>query len=339
MAVDRRIAVHRYKLTERSGTLRRMQPWPTWREAMGAALAGYARRPGGVAGDFRTSVHVGDQFATALLQLLTDVDAALDHPDPLDLVDLGAGGGELAAAVLRLAPRGLQERLQITCVELRERPTGLPAEIGWTRELPRSLHGLVVANEYLDDVPCEVVLGTDDGARLVMVGPDGSEALGPPPSGPDLAWLQRWWPVDPGDRAEVGRYRDLAWAGVIQALDSGVALAIDYAHTHQQRLVGTFSAGTLTGFRDGRRCPPVPDGLANVTAHVALDACADAGLAAGASHALLTTQREALRALWAAQPQNRLHKLAQRSELSDPRGMGGFTWLLQRKQCTLPDSL
>ncbi|MYS43043.1 hypothetical protein GTY23_17755, partial [Streptomyces sp. SID5998] len=64
-----------------------------------------------------------------------------------------------------------------------------------------------------------------------------------------------------------------AWAGAVSRLRRGLAVAVDYAHTAADRP----PFGTLTGFRDGRETAPVPDGSCDLTAHVALDACAAAG--------------------------------------------------------------
>ena len=55
--------------------------------------------------------------------------------------------------------------------------------------------------------------------------------------------------------------------------------------------------GTLTGYRDGAVVAPIPDGTCDITAHVALDACAEAGRRAGAISTGLSTQRDALGAL------------------------------------------
>ena len=157
-------------------------------------------------------------------------------------------------------------------------------------ELP-SVTGLLVANEWLDDVPLDVVEQTTDGPRLVLVDADGAESLGPPPDPADRAWLDRWWPLaEIGDRAEVGRPRDDAWAAAVGRIDRGVAVAIDYGHEATGRPVG----GTLAGYRAGALVPPVPDGRANLTAHVALDSVAAAGRAAGAGDTRLDDQRTAL---------------------------------------------
>lgn len=139
-----------------------------------------------------------------------------------------------------------------------------------------------------------------DVPRLVLVRQDGTERLGEPLSCAEAEWLARWWPQAPeaGLRAEIGLPRDTAWASAVATVDRGLAIAVDYAHTRDTRP----PFGTLTGFREGRETAPVPDGSCDITAHVALDACAEAGgVAATTAHALpgarLLTQRAALRAL------------------------------------------
>ena len=60
------------------------------------------------------------------------------------------------------------------------RPAGLDPAIAWTTALPEAVDGLVVANEWLDDVPCHVVEVDRDGVpRVVHVDPaTGNESLG-----------------------------------------------------------------------------------------------------------------------------------------------------------------
>jgi SAM-dependent MidA family methyltransferase len=331
-----------------------------WREAWTTAQygpAGFYRRGEAPARHFRTSVHASALFAGAILGLLRRVDHALGQPDALDLVDVGAGRAELLLTVQELAEPEMRGRLRLTAVEVTDRPLNLPAGIGWRAEVP-PLTGLLVANEWLDDVPVEVVEQTEDGPRLVLVAPDGEESLGGLPSREDAAWLARWWPgwappgadsgtaVQVGDRAEVGRGRDDAWAAAVRRVRRGVAVTIDYAHRRDDRP----SHGTLSGYRDGRAVRPVPDGSCNLTAHVALDACAAAGSRAGATETLLTTQREALRALGVSgaqppvdlartDPERYLRELAaagQAAELTDAAGLGAFGWLAQAVEVPMP---
>ncbi|WP_232265547.1 SAM-dependent methyltransferase [Streptomyces pactum] len=170
----------------------------------------------------------------------------------------------------------LRERLRPYAVERAARPDGLDPRITWTGTPPTGVRGLLFANEWLDNVPVEVAETDPDGVpRQVLVAADGAERLGTPVAGPDARWLERWWPVagEPGARAEIGRPRDLAWAAAVRCLRAGLAVAVDYAHTRDTRP----PFGTLTGYREGREVRPVPDGGCDITAHVALDACAAAG--------------------------------------------------------------
>ncbi|MBM0240015.1 SAM-dependent methyltransferase, partial [Micromonospora sp. ATA32] len=102
-------------------------------------------------------------------------------------------------------------------------------------------------------------------------------------------------PTATSGRAEIGRTRDEAWADAVRKIDRGLALAVDYGHTRDERPVD----GTLTGYRAGRQVAPVPDGSCDVTAHVAVDSVAAAGATVAGRTYTLVSQREALRALGA----------------------------------------
>ncbi|MDR8408343.1 SAM-dependent methyltransferase [Nonomuraea sp. 3-1Str] len=319
--------------------------WLTWRAATERALYGedgfYLReRP---SRHFRTSVSATPAFADAVLALLTETDAGLGHPPVLDLVDIGAGEGLLVRHVLEAADPSLRRRLRVTAVDLSPRPHGLPLTVTWTPALPDVITGVAIANEWLDNIPVDVAERTSEGTRLVMVDTrTGEERLGGPVSPEDEAWLARWWPLPcVGWRAEIGHPRDAAWAAVVGRLAGGLAVAVDYAHPVDNRP----PRGTLTGYRDGAAVAPIPDGTCDITAHVALDACAEAGLRAGAISTTLSTQRAALRALGITgtrppmdlarrDPRAYLRALARASEeaeLIDPGGLGGFGWLAQRR--------
>lgn len=302
---------------------------------------GFFVRPGaGPAGHFRTSAHASSaRFAAALLRLLSELDRALGRPDPLDLVDVGAGRGELLAALLDAAPAGLAARLRPVAVERASPGPDRRSGIAWQDTIPGPLTGLLLATEWLDNVPMDVAMvDPDRTVRYLLVDPaTGQEAPGEPVSGPDADWLARWWPLTvPGTRAEIGRPRDQAWRAAVAAVHRGAALVVDYGH-----LVGSRPPlGTLTGFRGGREVPPVPDGSCDLTAHVAVDAVRDAPGAAGG---VLVRQAAALRALGVdgtrpplalahQDPAGYLRRLAAAgagAELTDPAGLGGHWWLLQ----------
>lgn len=320
-----------------------MEPFP-WRDAWQQALygaSGFYRRADGPARHFTTSSHhpLGAVFAEGVLALA-------DREHATHVVDVGAGRGELVTALHRLRPG-----LRLTGVDVVERPPGLPADVAWLvspggTDLPDALRNLddvlVVAHEWLDVVPCTVAeVGPDGALRTVLVDPaTGAESLGDPLDGADLAWCTRHAASDAleaGERVEVGRERDLAWAGLLGRIRSGTALAVDYGHTRSARP----PYGTLVGYRDGTTVPPVPDGSCDVTAHVAVDSLEqDERL----------TQREALLGLGLAatappialartDPPAYLAGLARASAvtaLTARDGLGDFHWVLRRIAAPVP---
>ncbi|WP_394289198.1 SAM-dependent methyltransferase [Microbacterium sp.] len=305
---------------------------PPWRSAWDAALYG----PGGFfrtqspADHFRTSVHGSDLMARALLTLLDR--AGLDT-----LVDVGAGRGELLVALHRLDPT-----LELLGVEVAARPGELPAQVDWSPVLPTSVDGLVIAHEWLDNVPCHVVEVDDTGSpRVVHVDPaTGEESLGHRVDADGVPatlqeWLAEWWPLDgyaPGTRAEVGTSRDRAWGDLVGRMDRGLAIAVDYGHLRADRP----ALGSLRSYLHGREVDVLPDGSRDVTAHVAVDALA------AATGGMLVRQRDALAALGLettrpphglaeADPAAYLSALERTTRAADlvaPGGLGDFWWVV-----------
>jgi SAM-dependent MidA family methyltransferase len=293
-----------------------------WEDAWQQALygpEGFYHRSEGPAGHFRTAAHAAaPELAVALHRLATEHDCS-------SIIDVGAGRGELLTA-LAADPGPAGTGLGLWGVDVVARPARLSPAVGWSTGLTalpdRVLSGaLVIAWELLDVVPCPVLeLDTDGVPREVLVDPTGREELGDPAGPAEQEWIRRWWPTDSGqegDRVEVGAPRDRLWSELAARAVTGRAgalLAVDYAHLREERP----SLGSLTGFRSGRALPPRPDGSMDVTAHVAMDAVAAAGVSGGASSAQLTPQYTALRGLG-----------VRNSELLDPGGLGGFSWLFQ----------
>lgn len=277
-----------------------------WRDAL-YGPSGFFTRGAVPADHFRTAPLVGPELAEALLVLLDRVDFGLGRPARLDFVDVGAGGGELSATVRSKASGSLAERLVVTAVDVG--PSRSVPGVRWTSSLPASVCGLLVGHEWLDAVPCPLVTG--------------------PASDP---WLGRWWPVGDGERAEIGAPRDAAWADAVSRV-RGAALAVDYGHVLADRAAGRYASGTFAAYRDGRRVEPVFDGSCDLTAHVALDACA----AAAGGDWVLVSQRDALAALGlvgtvdagaGAEWLTAAERASRIAELRAEGGLGSFGWLL-----------
>jgi SAM-dependent MidA family methyltransferase len=278
---------------------------------------------------FVTSIHVDEQVANALAKL---IDQCHQHHRDRDflVIDVGSGSGRL----LEQLRTRVDSDVQLLGVDIRKRPTDLSHDIQWRQvQIGDSVHdvtgtsyasaGVVIAHEFLDDVPCEVFeLDENASPRLVLVDPaTGAEELGPHLNDsatatllgsirPDdvRAWLQAWWPATrPGARREVGITRQRVWSGLTRSVQDGCAVAIDYAHVRTERIAGTWDGGTMKGFRAGRPQRAVPDGSVNITAHVALDALAS-------PHARLATQ----------------DKIVGKPTLTSwPGGLGSYTWLIE----------
>ncbi len=254
--------------------------------------------------DFATALTdpvTGPVLASALADVARRADDALGRPADFTVVDVGAGTGAYLAHLAAAAPR----RWRLVGVERCPRPVGLDQRIAWRAGIPAGFRGFLLAHEWLDDVPIDIVRE----GRTVLV--DGS--LGGPH---DPSWLVRW------GGTEDGTARDLQWRAATDRLEAGVALAIDYGHTTATR------RPTLTGWRDGRPVPPALDGSCDVTAHVALDA-----LAAVVPGSVRTTQRDALALLEAGDPTTAagLARASAVRALRAPDGYGGYGWVTVRK--------
>ena len=323
----------------------------TWRAAMQQALYGphgyYIRGGRGPGQDYRTSSTASPAFAAAIVRLATAVDDALGHPAHFDFVEVAAADGRLLKEVrtaVAVSHPDLAARIHLRGVDLAPRPANLDPSIGWSHEIPEHL-GLLFANEWLDNVPLDVVELADDGLHLVLVDEEGTESLGPPPPADDVDWLDQWWPLtEPGDRAEVGRTRDLAWASAVERLTRGQAVTADYATLRADRVDGSYAGGTLVGYRDGHVTVPRPDGESDITAHIAIDSAA---AAVRADHTAIKSQRDMLRSLGVsgARPDlalattdpaaytAALQTCSAEAELIASGGLGALTWLMQSKNC------
>jgi len=325
----------------------------TWREAMSHALygpegffrtGGATGSPAGAGGHFRTSANSSALFATAILRLVVAADEALGRPPRLDVMDVGAGAGQLLRRLSVLAPTVLARRLRLSAIEVAPRPHDLPEHIEWLDEAPApgSVNGLILATEWLDNVPLNIAQVDHAGVlRYVLVDPDvGTETLGSVVTPEDAQWARTWWDTqEPGARVELGSSRDQAWASAVSRLGAGLAVMVDYGHLW----FGRPRLGTLTGYQLGRSTAAVPDGAHDLTAHVAIDSACAAGEAIAGQPAALITQRQALTSLGldGARPPlslatedpagyvRALTLASQAAELVAPDGLGGHYWVVQ----------
>jgi hypothetical protein len=284
---------------------------------------------------FRTAATSGPMIAKTLAALI-------DSRDEIStVVDVGAGSGRLLEELSAIRPD-----LQLLGIDLRKRPRGLASQVDWAQDLWDVRYGcwtsgeagaaldqpdpvMIICCEWLDDLPCPVVMQHADGWREVIINDGGSEQAGPRLSSEQLAWADRWWAG--GDRAEIGITRDRAWVELINMIikRGGCALMIDYSHTAARRPL----SGSLAAYRDGRALEPVPGANVNLTAHVAIDAVRAAGEDAGATTAFCGLQSEMIPDLLQSEsssdPLVDLDRRSQLSVLNSQFVWGSHWWLLQ----------
>ncbi len=254
----------------------------------------------GAAGDFTTAPELSPLFGACVARAVAPMLAG-----GADLLELGAGSGALARALLlRLDELGaLPERYLILEVsaDLRERqhallralPPPLYARVQWLDALPpRPLRGVILANEVADALPfqCFAVTAGGFSERGVALGAGGAPAWAERPAAAPLrselvqlaALLPE--PLAVGYRGELCP-RLGPWLGSLAAaLESGGIVLFDYGLGrrelyHPQRDAGTLHCHYRHRVHDD---PYLYPGLQDITAWVDFTrlaaAAADAGL-------------------------------------------------------------
>lgn len=263
----------------------------------------------GASGDFVTAPEISPLFGHCLAVQCAEVLGRLDGGD---LLELGAGTGALAVAILQALEQtdALPERYVILepspDLQARQRSLigqripHLAARCHWLNQLPTGLRGLIVANEVMDAMPvhrfridadgslAEIFVTERDGVLAEVAAPVRSAALA---EAVDALQAQGFAQI-PGYSSEIN-LRLPPWMQALgQVLDAGMVLLIDYgyprsAYYQPDRTMGTLMCHLRHQAHDD---PYQHIGLQDITAHVDFTAVAEAGVAAGFDLAGFTTQ-------------------------------------------------
>jgi len=320
-------------------------------EALYAPGLGYyaaGARKLGAGGDFTTAPEISTLFGRCLAAQCEPVLRGLPGAR---ILELGPGSGKLAADVLtELAARdALPERYQLLEISpdlrerQRERLSALPADIARRVEFldrPPTVgwRGVLLANEVLDALPCEVFALREAGVMERGVGLDDAGALG---------WRERPAPAAMGD--EVARVlaelreppehdyvselcrRAGPWvAEVTRSLEQGIALFIDYGlpraqYYHPTRVTGTLRCHYRQQAHDDPFAHP---GLEDLTAWVDFTRVAEAADDCGLEVLGFTTQAAFLLC-------NGLESMV----MAAPEGVARTRLAAEARQLVMPEAL
>ncbi len=328
----------------------------------------------GAAGDFETSPEVHPIFGYLWARQVAECWERLGRPRPFDVVEVGAGSGAFAVALLgwlrERAPdcyaatratlvdvhtrRVEAQRARLAAHGLRAEHALLDAWLGRTDAVQGGMQGVVLSNELFDALPVHVVerRGTELREWYVTVAAGGGLTfeLGAA-STPAIAAQLAAAGAEPGEgcRAEVSLDAPALLRGLARRLERGYLVTIDYGYEAQALYAPWRRMGTLMAFRGHS---PQPDPLArpgetDLTAHVDLTTLARAGEAEGYASAPAVSQAEAL--AWLGSGETLAAARARAADdagaffaarravetLSDPAGLGRIRVLVQAKDAPL----
>ena len=244
----------------------------------------------GAEGDFYTSSNVHQVFGRLIAREICCMWETMGRPESFQVVEPGAGGGQLAGDILNALAELRPELYGSLTYRLIETEPSLAAiqqdfladhhpRLAWSdpSELADGrlrFTGCLLSNELLDAFPVHLVKMTPAGLQEIYVGADAGgfvEVLGEP-STPELAgYLQRLGIVlATGQRAEIN-LSALDWLGAVAtALERGFVITIDYGYLALELYGPMRRNGTLLCYyrHTVEENPYLRPGLQDMTSHL-----------------------------------------------------------------------
>ncbi|WP_034619516.1 class I SAM-dependent methyltransferase [Chitinibacter tainanensis] len=247
----------------------------------------------GTAGDFITAPGLSPLFGGALAHTISHVLAEAGGT----VLEIGAGTGQLAAQILaeleRLEQLPAQYAILELSAELQERQLAtlrtlvphLAERVVWLERLPAEFTGVMVGNEVLDAMPCEVMQLVDGvWQRRGVCLTDGqlSWANRPCQDPVLLAHCARWPQID-GYCSEIQLEAQGFIRALGQSLQRGLILMLDYGFPAGEFYHPERRMGTLIGHYRHHTVhdPFFHPGLTDLTCHVDFSAMYTAADQAG----------------------------------------------------------
>lgn len=327
----------------------------------------------GAKGDFFTSSSLGADFGELLAEQLAEIWLILDRPEAFQVVEMGAGLGDLAIDILNYWQSNYPDLLQNVEYSIIEESSSLIAtqqeklqswqEKGirlswksWSDLQNYSVTGCFFSNELIDAFPVHQVIWQDHQLQEIYVGENQGEFIEiiAKLSTPELLNYFQQVQINldathypEGYRTEVN-LQALDWLNrVSQKLKQGYLLTIDYGYSAEKYYHPQRSQGTLQCYYQHRyhSDPLVNLGFQDITTHVNFTALENHGQSIGLETLGFTQQGLFLMNLGLG---DRLAELSTGKfnfaeifkrrdalhQLIDPTGLGKFGVLLQAKGLT-----
>ena len=327
----------------------------------------------GAEGDFFTASSLGPDFGELLAEQLAEIWLILDYPKPFQVVEMGAGLGDLAIDILNYWQSNYPDLLQNVEYSIIEESSSLITtqqeklqswrEKGirlswksWSDLENNSVTGCFFSNELIDAFPVHQVIWQDYQLQEIYVGENQGnliEMIGQISTPELLNYFEKVQikinesDYPEGYRTEVN-LQAFDWLNRIsQKLKQGYLLTIDYGYSAQKYYHPQRSQGTLQCYYQHRyhSDPLVNLGLQDITTHVNFTALENHGKSLGLETLDFTNQALFLMSLGLG---DRLAELSTGKfnfaeifkrrdalhQLIDPTGLGKFGVLLQAKGLT-----
>jgi SAM-dependent MidA family methyltransferase len=264
----------------------------------------------GAGGDFTTAPELSPLFGAAICSTLLPVLESLKEKGlPTQILEFGAGTGKLASSILnRLHDLGFSlDRYDIIEIspdlaQRQQKHLGsivkelkLSTQCHWPAELPKNFKGIMLANEVIDAIPCDVIIyqngfwywygvALKDGKFIWKVdSPVAQELLPESLLGGNFS---------EGYVTELHAPANAWMHQVAKHLDTGLFLTFDYGfpeseYYHPQRLEGTLMAHHR---HHAIQDPFYLPGLCDLTTHIEWSQIARSALAENADDVYLSNQ-------------------------------------------------
>jgi SAM-dependent MidA family methyltransferase len=312
----------------------------------------------GKAGDFYTSSDVHAVFGRLLARQFDEMWRAVDCPEHIEILELGAGRGLFAQDVLDWSEKNFPGFFRAMHYSLAERSPALRERLrqalskhfgaGKASLVLETAQGeatssvgalglevpiIVFANEYFDALPVEVL--SSQGKLCVSESAEQFTEIWSPALPEELEFLDRYSVhPDPGERIEVLLASQRRMSETASLVGRGFIVIVDYGYTRQEQLAGRHR-GTLAAYRQHSASgnPYEAPGEQDLTAHVNFTALAAVAEQQGMQVQPLLSQSQFLLGVGEQNqfsdafedcrlPQERAKVALQLKHLINPEGMG-----------------